>query len=119
MKFILSLPPPLNQTYGVSNRTSKSKFYKRGIVRDWERTAGWEVKHQWIGRKEPLVGNLEVSLFLFLTRDRDIDSSIKVVLDLLQHMRVYNNDKQIIKLVVEKKQDLKNSRLEVEIKKVL
>ena len=36
-----------------------------------------------------------VDLLSFLSRDRDIDSSLKLVLDVLEDMGVYKNDKQI------------------------
>lgn len=122
MKFILTLPPPINQTYGVSNKIGKSRFYKRAKVKTWEYTAGYEIKHQWVHqakRKETLLGKISITIALFHQRDRDIDASIKVVLDLLAHMRIYKNDSQVMHLLVTKAQDLKNPRCEITIEELL
>jgi Holliday junction resolvase RusA-like endonuclease len=114
MKFILSIPPSINQTYGTS-RSGKIPFYKKRPVRDWEWTAGWEVKRQRVGRKEPLLGNVSMRVIFSYSRDRDIDNGLKVLLDLFQKQRVYLNDKQIVLLTVVKYQNIKVPMVEVEI----
>ena len=114
MKFILSMPPPINQTYGVS-RGGKIPFYKKKKVRDWEESAGWEIKHQWTGKKEQLEGNVMLVVNFYYSRNRDIDGGLKVLLDLLQRVRVYKDDIQVTDLNVHKEQDIENPRCEVEI----
>lgn len=64
---------------------------------------------------KPSIKDIEVSLILFLKdkRIKDIDGSVKLILDSLQGV-LYENDNQIIKLTIEKKYDAKNPRAEVE-----
>ena len=114
MKFILTMPPSINATYGVS-RGGKIPFYKKRPVRDWEYTAGWEVKRQWKGKHIMIEDPITMDIKWFYSRNRDIDASLKVLLDLFQHMRVYQNDMQIVKINMEKEQDIKRPRVEVEI----
>ena len=118
LKFVLDLPPSINQTYAVSNRTGKSKFYKRRIVQNWEYTAGYQIKHQWKGKRITFLGKVKIEINLFHQRGRDIDASIKVILDLLQHMRIYQNDSQAVSLLVTKSKDLKNPRCEIIIEEL-
>ncbi len=115
MRFILSMPPSINQTYGVSSRHNGARLYKRTEAVDWERSAGWEVKHQWKGRKMPLESDVSMQVVWYYHRDRDIDASLKILLDLFQKQRVYLNDRQVVELSVHKKQDLAKPRVEVEI----
>ncbi len=106
MKFILSLPPTLNHTYRMGN----GKFYKDVKAVNWEQLEGWKVK-----QKKPLLGAIEIDIWMYLKRDRDIDSSLKIVLDLLAKGRVYENDSQITDLTVFKIVDKDNPRLEVKV----
>lgn len=110
MKFTIPLPPPLNATY----KYGKGKYYKVKEVRDWEEEAGWEIKRQ-VKKSKPLTENIYVCLAMFLKRDRDIDSSIKTVLDLLQSLRIYSNDSQVTFLNVRKELDKKTPRMEIEV----
>ena len=53
---------------------------------------------------------------LYTSRDRDIDGSLKPVLDVLQHADVIKNDSQIYKLDIEKvKCKTGEDRLELEL----
>jgi Holliday junction resolvase RusA-like endonuclease len=114
MKFTLSMPPGINKTYGVT-RKGKIPFYKKPAVRDWEYSAGWEVKRQWKGRKIAMTGNLLITIVFYYRHNRDIDAGIKVLLDLFQRMGVYKNDQQITEMAVSKEPDLERPRVEVEI----
>lgn len=117
MIFTLTLPPSINRTYGVS-RMGKIPFYKRKPVKDWEFIAGWEVKRQYTGKRKILTGKISMKIKFFFTRNRDIDSGLKVLLDLFQKQDIYLNDKQVIELIVNKYQDLEKPRVEVEINEV-
>ena len=110
MQFTIPLPIPLNQTY----KHGKSHVYKNRKVKDWEEEAGWEIKRQ-IRKQKKVSGNLYVCLAMYLKWDRDIDSSIKTVLDLLQGLKIYDNDSQITFLNVRKEFDKKNPRMEIEV----
>lgn len=111
MKFTIPLPPPLNATY----RYGKGRYYKAIEVRDWENLAGYAIKLSPEKKKTMTEGNIYVGLAMYLNRDRDIDSSIKTVLDLLQSLKIYSNDKQVSFLNVRKEFDKKNPRMEIEV----
>ena len=110
MKFILPLPETTNEAY----RSGKKGWYKTEKQKAWEQEAGWEVSRQ---IKEPIIvitGEVGVILDFYLVRDRDIDNSIKPILDLFQNLGFYLNDKQIRHLLANKWFD-EPKRCEVEI----
>ena len=108
----LSLPPPLNQAYS----TVRGYIYKTRIARDWEEKAGWELKKQW--KEDRFDCDCYCGISLFLKRDRDIDSSLKLLLDLLQRQKVIKNDILISHLNIKKFMDKENPRCEVEVQKI-
>lgn len=98
MWFNLPLPPGINQTYKTNKNAA---FYKSEKVKEWETEAGWIIKQQW--KNTPAIKkNCRVYINLFLTRDRDIDSTTKLVFDLLQRQRVIENDSLIVESTQEK-----------------
>ena len=126
MILTLSLPPCINQTYGV-NRNASHPMYKRKIVKDWEFTAGWEVKKQLVEANRfvkkngepdstPIKGDVKVGITWYYRINRDIDAGLKVLLDLLQKQNVYENDRQVREIMYIKiLRDIKNPRVEVVI----
>ena len=89
MKFILPMPPSINQTYGV-NRDKSQPLYKKPAVRDWEEEAGWEVKKQLMN--EPIRTFYKDVYFyvdFYCKVNRDIDAGIKVLLYLFQKQGEY------------------------------
>lgn len=96
----LSLPPTLNHTYKVG----RGRFYKDKKVIDWEDQTEWMIKQQRLhGVKIPkLTGEIKAYINMFLKRDRDIDSSLKLVLDTLARMGFYENDRQVVRIEVTK-----------------
>jgi Holliday junction resolvase RusA-like endonuclease len=116
MKYILTIPPSINRTYGIT-RSGKIPMYKKKAVRSWEYTAGWEIKAQRTGKKEMILDKVFMTVVFYYSRDRDIDNGLKVLLDLFQKQRIYKNDKQIVALEVFKLQDKKQPRVEVQIQK--
>jgi len=113
MRYILTIPPSINRTYGIT-RKGKIPVYKKKAVRSWEWTAGWEIKAQRIGKKETYLGKIDMIVDFYYSRDRDIDNGLKVLLDLLQKQRIYKNDMQIVTLHVSKTKSEK-PRVEIEI----
>lgn len=114
MKFTLPLPPSINQTYGV-NRDAYHPMFKRKAVKDWEFTAGWEIKRQLPGLI-PFEGPVKVGVKWFYDANRDIDAGLKVLLDLFQKQYIVKNDRQIRKIMyIDIFEDKKNPRTEVEI----
>lgn len=75
----------------------------------------WQAKTQWRGNK-CLTGPLELVVRLYFSdnRRRDIDNYHKLSLDALSGI-VYEDDKQIQKMTVEKFVDKPNPRIEIEI----
>ena len=102
MKFTLPLPPSINRTYGVSTKGDRH-MYKRQVVKDWEEAAGWEIKKQH-AQSSTIDKDKDICVYIdwYLERNRDIDAGIKVLLDLFQKQRVYENDMKIIELIVRK-----------------
>lgn len=117
MTFSLPIPPSINQTYGVS-KAGLHGLYKKEAVKTWERSAGWTVKRQLMKlgtRKKylPYLGNVRVEINWFFLKNRDIDSGIKILLDLFEDMGIYKNDMQITELNMKKEFDSKEPRVEV------
>ena len=119
MKFILPLPPGINQTYGVKvEKAQKNEFalYKKRKVRDWEKEAGWEIKRQTRPKDRKFsLKHFRVDLMVYYSREIDIDAPVKVTLDLFEKMGIYKNDRQVKKLSIIKAQDIKYPRLEVDL----
>lgn len=55
-----------------------------------------------------------VTITYYLKFRRDIDSSLKLILDSMQKAKVIENDNDIIEMHVYKKRDHENPRLEIE-----
>ena len=68
-----------------------------------------------IRRKNPLKGKVDVSVNLYLLRERDIDNSLKAILDLLQEANIVVDDKQVYSLLVTKDFDKTNPRVELDV----
>lgn len=94
MKFTLPMPPSINKTYGIS-RTAEQPMFKRKAAKDWEFTAGWEIKRQYPGEPDTILEPIEVGIVWYYDHDRDIDAGLKLLLDLFQKQRIYKNDRQI------------------------
>ncbi len=111
MKITLPMPPSLNHTYQF---TKIGRYYKVPQAIQWELEAGMMLLSS--KPRKPLLGVLFCQIDMFLARDRDIDSSLKLVLDTLAKLGFYENDKQIEMLVVKKYKDEKEPRLEIQLK---
>lgn len=111
-KFVLPLPPPINQTYGGNN---EGGLYKKKLATDWEEEAGWIAKMQWKSPKIPFV-HCQIGIHFFYRNDRDIDAGIKILLDLFQSIGLYLNDKAVRRFThVDISEDKIDPRVEVEI----
>lgn len=109
MKFSLPLPPAINRTY----KTGKGVFYKAVEAKDWERLADQMLSYKKIN---PVSDECIVHLdYYFKTKGRDVDSSIKIVLDTLQRNRVLSNDRIVKRVIATKYKDKFDPRVEVEI----
>lgn len=107
-----TIPLPLNQTY----RRGKNSFYKTREATEAQEAIGWEVKAQYRGK--PLEGKLKVSLRFFWPQPRrDVDSSVKAALDALNGI-LWKDDNQICDLLISKKMEKKNPRMEIEVESI-
>lgn len=114
MKFSIDIVPLSYYQYLSQNRhrkyiTKQGKVYREEI----EQIAKEVMK----GEDEGIMtGKLYVSLkFVFSNkRQNDLDNYIKVILDCIQGI-IFVNDRQVYKIVAEKKDGQKKSYIEVEI----
>ncbi|GIW90236.1 MAG: crossover junction endodeoxyribonuclease rusA [Pirellulaceae bacterium] len=69
---------------------------------------------------DPLAGQLAVDVEIFPPdgRRRDIDNVQKALLDALQHGGAYNDDSQIVRLAIEKREPIEGGKAVVRIRKV-
>lgn len=109
IQFTLSMPPSINETY----RTHGHFTYKTKQARDWETQAGWEMKSIY-REKHDSEADVSITLDFYFKRERDIDSGIKILLDFLQ-TKVYKNDRQVKRLIVNKYRDTEKPRVEIKI----
>ncbi len=114
MTIVLTLPPCLNATYKVAYnaKLGRSVFYASAEAKAWKEECYYTIKKQKL-----LTKDLEVSVTLYLNRDRDIDSSIKTILDVMKG-RIYEDDRQIIALHLFKETDKLKPRCEIDVTEV-
>lgn len=108
----LPMPTSVNATY----RTGNGNYFKTSKARDWEYDAAEWLLEQHI-KQNQLKGDVYVGIEMFVKRDRDIDSGLKIVLDFLQG-KFYENDKQVKHLNVKKYEDKVQPRVEVTIEEL-
>jgi Holliday junction resolvase RusA-like endonuclease len=114
----LPLPPTLNHSYGTfSTKTGRSYIYKRNTAKAWQQEATFIIRGA--RKQKPLIETpVSVKVTLYLIRNRDIDSSHKLLLDTLEFAQVIKNDKQIFHLETDKIYPAKEDGLEVEVRYV-
>lgn len=111
----LPYPPSVNHYWRhVGPRTLISRqglaFRQEVEVRVW-RSRGFQ-------RWQPLVGPLDVEVLLYPPdqRRRDIDNALKSLLDALGHARVYEDDSQVTRLTVERRDKVAGGQCAVRIR---
>lgn len=115
MKFTLPLPPTLNQCYRVGiTKRGRIYRYKTAKAKDWEEEAMWLLKKA-KGRRKMIEGPVEVFITLELRRDRDIDSSQKLLFDCMEKVGIFRNDKQISNLYVYKEKTKGKPEIKVKV----
>ena len=85
-------------------------MYKSQKALDWEVSTGYILLP--LRPKNPMKGLLCVTVTMFLKYSRDIDSSQKLLFDLLQKMGFYLNDKQIDEMHIYRAKDKLNPPLD-------
>lgn len=110
---VLPLPPALNHTYAFNH----GRMFKVGKARDWEQESLGIIKYKY-RKRETLSGDVFCALSIFHSRDRDIDGSIKITLDLLEKAGLIINDRQIKFLNVQMFKVKTNTRIEIELRRI-
>jgi Holliday junction resolvase RusA-like endonuclease len=114
LTFELPKPPALNRAYRAAvSRAGRPYTYKSSAAKRWQKDAAWLIISQ---RRdvETFTGKVAVHMRLYLNRDRDIDSSFKLLLDTLETSKVIVNDKQIVELSAVKHKD-KRDIVEIDV----
>ena len=93
MKLILPIPPSVNEMYRHHGHIT----YKTKIAKDWIKECLKLIKV-----RKPYKGSVDLSVNFYFKRDRDIDNSLKALLDLLQEASVIENDSQVFSMVITK-----------------
>lgn len=106
--YTLPLPPSVNAMY------RRGRGY--GIYKTKEAKLWIESCKEIIKKKQPYKNEVDVSVnFYFKRTNCDIDSRLKALLDVLEDCCVYENDRQIYSLLVNKYIDKQNPRVEITI----
>jgi Holliday junction resolvase RusA-like endonuclease len=87
------LPPSANTLYRTNKR---NRIYKPAPIKDFN-----EYVKSVIHFEELLTQNLKLEIEIFIMRDRDIDNSLKILLDSFNGV-IYKDDKQVIELNIRK-----------------
>lgn len=108
-KIVLSGNPLSNQHIYAN---TGSRRYMKKEARERKEQYRWEAKSQWRKRCRTGAVGMDVVLHFKDKRRRDIDNYCKLILDSLEGI-VYQDDKQIDSLNIEKTIDRENPRVEV------
>ena len=112
LEFFVEGNPVPKQSY----RHSKHGGYQPKRVKDWQELVGWTACH----RGTPLQGNLQVDMQFYLGHKRrvDLDNLSKSVLDGMNGI-VYEDDRQVVKLYLEKYYDKDRPGVMVTVKELV
>lgn len=104
------MPPSLNSMYRSANRGGRTLFFKTKEAKQYQLEVDVELAFV-----EPVVGPVKLEIWCYFQNSRsDIDGRLKSLLDVLQG-NLYENDNQILDLVVHKRIDKENPRVEVQV----
>lgn len=114
MKLTLPKPPTTNHIYGY---TSKGGFARSYITKDGKTffaEAEKTIRQQ--NKKKPITEECEIWINVYTSTRRDVDGSIKPILDVLQKAEVIVNDYQFYSLHATREKCAKGEdRVEVEL----
>jgi crossover junction endodeoxyribonuclease RusA len=89
--FDLPYPPSVN---GIWRSGKGGRFYKSKHYIAWENSAGWLVKQQAKGKRIAGPFAVQIDIVRPDKRKRDLDNTIKVILDLLKNLHVTDDDSE-------------------------
>lgn len=108
----LSLPwPPSVNVYW---RAHKGRVLLSRAGREYRVRVGVLVQ---LGQYEPMTGDIALHIQLFPpdARRRDIDNTLKAILDSLEHVGIYKDDSQVACILIERKAVTIGGRVDVRI----
>lgn len=85
-------------------------MYKSQEAKEWIK----ECMYLLMG-KQRFPAEVRVTIHFYFNRDRDIDNSLKALLDVLQEGIIIRNDSLVTEMHVYKHSDKKNPRVELEL----
>lgn len=98
MKLTIPKPPSVNNLY-ATNRYGARYVTAKGKA--WFTEAGWEIKKQMAGH-ETITKECEVYVVFFTSRFQDTDNIAKALFDILEDMKIVENDNLIRKHTIER-----------------
>lgn len=110
--FNLPRPPSTNRLYKLVLTASGERPYTKEYT-DWHDRAGWEIATQRLGQTERRIAGKYVVTFTLERCKMDLDNAYKATSDLLQHMKVIDNDSCAERIVLQWG-DIKGCRVELE-----
>jgi crossover junction endodeoxyribonuclease RusA len=90
LHFELPHPPSVNGIW----RAGRGRFYKSKHYLAWENEAGWAIKEQAKGKRVAGPFAVQIDIVRPDKRRRDLDNTIKVILDLLKNLHVTDDDSE-------------------------
>lgn len=111
---LLGNPASTNNIYKSACRGPFPHVYMTETGRSLKESYQWQIKSQYKGK--PLAGEIDLRVELFFkdSRTRDIDNYNKVLLDACSGL-LWDDDSQIVSLLIVKNIDKKNPRVELRI----
>ena len=112
---IMGQPPSKANTYRIVTISGHGSLAKTPALKAYEKAFYLQCGC----RNQDITGFCELYVDVYFKSNQpDLDNSLKVILDCLQAAKVIRNDRQVVKIVAEKKVDKVNPRIEFEIREV-
>ena len=113
----LPWPPSVNHLYGLNRKYGTRYLSQKG--RDYHLLVRHRVNDQVSWSKRPLTQRLHLDIYCYPPDDwrrRDLDNILKVMLDSLEHCKVFEDDGQIDRMLVERRTPQAHARVDIRIK---
>lgn len=110
------MPPSVNHLYKIANRGKFATMYKTQEAKDLAEDYGWQIKQQTRDFYLSPV-SLEITAYFGDNRRRDVDNLGKFICDSLTGI-IYEDDSQIMDLIIRKRFDKENPHLDLIIREI-
>ena len=106
--------PSKSNTYKVITLNGHGSLAKQQALKNYETSFYWHLPGQYRGLM--ISGPFEIHMRVyFTTMSHDLDNSLKIILDCLQHTKTITNDNKCVKIVADKFLDKNNPRIEFKL----